>query len=985
MRTSAPQREESSLLRGLLRIITRFVSRRARLTTWVVVAMTCAAAGLTVREMSFRSKRAELIDPRTDFHRQWTRYTKSFDDEPEIVVAIESERAEVIERALDDLGSRMENEPELFSNVLYKVNASSLFGKGLQSLTPNELYTGLARLNDYTPVLQGRWELLKLDSLVDRLRLQIRSRSQNKSRDAAAPLWRHAELLATSISNNFDDQDAFRSPWPPLLPSGGYLRAGSAQRVQCLHEPEKIGYLRAVPVRRSSDVAGASASISRLRELIAEVSPEHPDVHFGITGLAAIENDEWRQSQFDMLIAAGLAFVGVALVLFFAFRSFRLPLAAMLMLAVGLAWACAYATLVVGHLNSLSISFASVLIGLGIVYSIHYLARYVELRHQGEDLRPALIKASTSRGPAILASAVTTALAFFAATCTEFLGVAELAIIAGGAILICALATFVVLPALVAVFDRDVELRNIPAPFEANFVRNLTARYPMSVMLVSLAIVIGLSLQIVRVRDWRIEPRIRYDQNAASLQASRTESVETQERMFQKTNDSLLYAVAVADSADEARALRSKFEALPTVHHVDDLASRGSAQSNGQSRQLLQTYQARLSGIPRTPVRISNPDPARVGHALEQLYLLARRSGDPLAGKVENALNQFLDKFESLNLSEQTSFLSQYQQRAVTAIHAQFAAMRDSSNPEPIRAKDVPATLTSRFRGADGKWLLQVYPREQIWDDEPLSKFVADLRTVDPRVTGAAVERHESARQIRSSYLDASMYALAVICVVLLIDFLDTRHKVVALAVPLAVIGFAIFTLHARRAEIHLAMLAMAYLGMTAAIAAFLDFRQCRDALLAVLPPIGGYGLTFGVLALFGLNLNPANMIVLPLLLGIGVDQGVHILHDFRGQSEGKYRASESTIKAIVLTSLTTMIGFGSVMAASHRGLRSMGVLLTVGIASCLFISLVLLPAILSFVSRGPAASGESKRKTESLESKPSASAAPRPPQRKAA
>jgi uncharacterized protein len=108
----------------------------------------------------------------------------------------------------------------------------------------------------------------------------------------------------------------------------------------------------------------------------------------------------------------------------------------------------------------------------------------------------------------------------------------------------------------------------------------------------------------------------------------------------------------------------------------------------------------------------------------------------------------------------------------------------------------------------------------------------------------------------------------------------------------------------------------------------------------------------FGILALLKVDLNPANLIVLPLILGIGVDDGVHVIHDFRMQTPGRYQTSSSTINAIILTSLTSMIGFGSMILAAHRGLASLGLVLVIGLGSCLFVSLVPLPAILTLISR---------------------------------
>jgi predicted RND superfamily exporter protein len=111
----------------------------------------------------------------------------------------------------------------------------------------------------------------------------------------------------------------------------------------------------------------------------------------------------------------------------------------------------------------------------------------------------------------------------------------------------------------------------------------------------------------------------------------------------------------------------------------------------------------------------------------------------------------------------------------------------------------------------------------------------------------------------------------------------------------------------------------------------------------------------FGLMGLFGVDLNPANMIVLPLILGIGVDNGVHVVHNFRAQPQG-FRLSASTMNAMALTSLTTMVGFGSMLVAAHRGLYSVGLVMVLGVGACLFVSLVTLPAILTVLAGGTGA-----------------------------
>jgi len=98
---------------------------------------------------------------------------------------------------------------------------------------------------------------------------------------------------------------------------------------------------------------------------------------------------------------------------------------------------------------------------------------------------------------------------------------------------------------------------------------------------------------------------------------------------------------------------------------------------------------------------------------------------------------------------------------------------------------------------------------------------------------------------------------------------------------------------------------------------------------------------------------------VLPLVVGLGVDGGVHIIHDFRSQLQDRpYTPSASVINAMFVNATTTMVGFGSMMIAAHRGLYSLGLVLTIGVGTCLLVSIVLVPAILTWITRRRGATG---------------------------
>jgi predicted RND superfamily exporter protein len=130
----------------------------------------------------------------------------------------------------------------------------------------------------------------------------------------------------------------------------------------------------------------------------------------------------------------------------------------------------------------------------------------------------------------------------------------------------------------------------------------------------------------------------------------------------------------------------------------------------------------------------------------------------------------------------------------------------------------------------------------------------------------------------------------------------------------------------------------------------WIDFRSIRYSLLAALPLALGLLQMFGIMGLMKMPLNPANMIALPLVLGIGVDCGVHLIHDFLEQ-KGRYRMSSATAISILLDGTTTIVGFGSLMIASHMGLQSLGRALAIGVTGCMLSSFCVLPPILALLS----------------------------------
>jgi uncharacterized protein len=355
----------------------------------------------------------------------------------------------------------------------------------------------------------------------------------------------------------------------------------------------------------------------------------------------------------------------------------------------------------------------------------------------------------------------------------------------------------------------------------------------------------------------------------------------------------------MAASPKEAIELKAKFEKLPTVHHVVEVASMLPPHPSEEVRLMVQGIHETLSQLPEEPPVPGRLDPSVVGAEFEQIEGLLAGFNTPAAKEARVSVSQFLDRLEKMPVSDQVAVLRDFQYAMTSDLLDKLHEARKASNPDPVTVADIPPALASRFLSESGQWLLQVYPKSELWDEEPLTAFIQDVRSVDPEATGTPLQTFEATRAIFRGYLEVGMYALGIVVVMLL-----------------------------------------------------LDLRSLTDSLLALVPPLVGGVMTLGMLGLAGVPLNPANLIILPLIVGIGVDGGVHVLHDFRARRGSRYRVSGSVFGAIVLNQLTTVVGFGSLMMAAHRGLFSLGFVLTLGVINCMIVAVVLLPAMLVFVAR---------------------------------
>jgi preprotein translocase subunit SecF len=383
--------------------------------------------------------------------------------------------------------------------------------------------------------------------------------------------------------------------------------------------------------------------------------------------------------------------------------------------------------------------------------------------------------------------------------------------------------------------------------------------------------------------------RLRYDHNLLNLQARGTDSVTWERKLIDRAAGATWDAMSIAKTREEALALKARYEALPSVGKVVEVASLVPAE---QERKLpaVAAIHAKLALLPtkeRLPVPTGSNPVAVQELAARITQLTASDSALSLAAAdLARAVQESPDV---------TGRLKEFDRRLAADLADHLHALKGVSRPAPITLDDVPPELRERFVGASGEYLVRAFARESLWDYTALEQFTSAAQAADPEATGKSFRTLEGLRQMKSGFEWAGVYALVAIVIVLA-----------------------------------------------------LDFRRSTGVLLALFPLVVGIVFTLGLMALCGLALNPANMIALPLIVGVGVDNGVHVLHDYRARDpRHAYRLGAATGRGVLVAGLTTVLGFGTMLIARHEGMASLGLALTIGVSCCMVAALLLLPAML--------------------------------------
>jgi len=605
-----------------------------------------------------------------------------------------------------------------------------------------------------------------------------------------------------------------------------------------------------------------------------------------------------HQSQKDTTVASIVSLLICALIFIYGYQETGRPVKATLCLLVGLAYTLAFATLAVGHLNILTITFVPILIGLAIDYGVHLISRYEEELRRGKTEEAALTRAMVYTGQGILTGAFTTAGAFVAMYFTDFKGIQEMGIICGGGLLICFVPMMTMLPVLLLRGRQNV-IDHVEGDIAERRARieNLWLDRPLLVTVITLSLCAAAATQMHRVK---------FDYNLLHMQSEGLPAVEFEDKLIYSGTNSVLFAAVIATNLPQAAQMEQQITNLTSVARVESLTRFLSGD---------QTHKLALVGEIKQQVaslRFEDPDerPVEMEQLSSTLYSLYGYLGaaadevqkdEPELGREMLLLREAIGGLRKemwrdspSRTANNAAKLAQFQQVLLNDVQDTFDTIRSQDNRAPLRVEDLPPALKDRFVGKTRKYLIMVYPKKDIWQRENQQEFISQLQKIDPNVTGTPVQLFHYTELLKKSYEQAARYSLIAI-----------------------------------------------------AILVFIHFRSPLSVALALVPVAVGVIWLAGIMGVQNIPLNPANIMTLPLVIGIGVTNGIHILNRFAEEQTPSILA-RSTGKAVLVSGLTAIAGFGSLILAKHRGIQSLGVVMSIGLATCMAAGLTFLPALLT-------------------------------------
>ena len=891
------------LLRKILFVQTSF----PLLTFLIALALAALSILYTVRNLEFQTSQKNLISPKERLI-QLAEQVNQFEQLDSFVVVIENQDPRRSLQFLQSLVPHLESDKKNYMEIFCRVDPRRFKPWALLYLDRKDLVALAESLQEHRDFLEGLKNSPTLNNFFEQINQEMASKmvgelftgflDQPSPKRSKEPVDLDFLIrVLREMKKSLDGDGNFTSPWGSLLTKES-LSNDSEEGYFWTKNKRYLVFF--VTPTKKDDFAGSVHSLTSLRKTIAQMQVDFPDVKVGVTGPEALNVDQMGTALEDMSFATLLSIAGLGILLVIFWRGFRRPFLEMIRLLIDLCLTFGATTLFVGHLNILSVTFAPLLLGLGIDYGVHWFARYMEEEKKGFSSKMEALRAIMDKlAPGLLLAGLTAALSFFPLVLTGFKGLTELGIICAMGMVITTLTSVGLLPALILLFDKPrqrVHFSPLSEPIKPFF--QLTRSRVLGLLIFGGA---GFVVSL-----WGAT-KVRFDLNMLHLQSPKVESVIWEKKLLEGSELSSIYGEILAHSLPEVRQKTKALESLPTVSRVESVDTL-LPHDQSDKIDLLGKLKPVVAGMGGLQVPENFVDPVKLEKILGRIRFKMLDSSDSQWGvskpleaqmvEVRDLIDQLRARFHSLEGLRVRSSLGNFGKDLFRDLNDKLDTVRSNVNGRPMGLGDLPAPLLKRFMSRNQLFLIRVFPKENIWEPTLLGQFVQDLRSVDPDVVGDPVTLYVFTQAFRDGCIKAALYAVAFIFIFLL-----------------------------------------------------LTFRDLRLTFLALVPLAAGTAWTLGLMHLLKVNLNLANSLFLPLVVGAALEYAIIILHRWR-QHE-RYKAGVvlpfSTAMGVVLAGLTTTVGFGSLCISAHQGIFSLGLLTTVGSLAILAAAILFLPAFLQF------------------------------------
>jgi uncharacterized protein len=845
--------------------IVAFCVGRPWLVIAVAIAVTAGTGIYAQQHFAIHTNIEDLISPDLPWSKRGQQFAKDF-PQRDLLVVLDAPTPELVDQAAAKLVAGLQEHPEQFRAVSQPGAGQFFEQNGMLYLSTDEVrrFTqGLARADALIGTLASDPSLRgSLDALS--LVMAGVQRGDVKLDDVTRPMTMATDTIEAVLA----DRPASFS-WR-VLASGKPATPSDLRR---LIQLDPVLDFRALqPGRAATD---ALVQLSRDLKLSTE-----QQTRVRQTGRVPIDDDEFATIGDHVGRNAAISLLAVAIILWLALRSVRIIAPVVAGIAAGLAVALAIGLALVGALNLISVAFFALFVGLGIDFGIQFSVRYRAERHDYPELHTALLSAAKKAAMPLSLAAVATAVGFSSFLPTSYRGLSELGAIAGAGMIIAFIASITLLPALLVVLKPPREPRPIGFAALAPVDRALL-RHRIPIVVATMAVVVLASPLLYF---------LRFDFDPNHLRSPKVESVATYLELRGDPQTGANAVDVVEQDLARADATAKRLLTLPQVGQAKTLSS---LVPGDQDEKLTLIHQAARSiDESLNPRELeAAPSDKDVVDDLKATAADLTKAAANKQGPGAEAATRLSERLLQLAAADQEKRV-RVAEAVVPPLQMSLDRLRSLFKAQRISVATIPPELAREWLTVDGRARVEALAKGDPDDSETLRNFVSAVLTMEPNATGPAVQLFEAGNMVVSAFIQAGLFALAAIALLL-----------------------------------------------------FVALRRITDVLLTLVPLVVAGVVTLELCVVFGMQLNFANVIALPLLLGVGVAFKIYYIEAWRA---GKVNLLQSSLtRAVIYSAMTTATAFGSLWLSSHPGTSSMGKLMALSLVCTMAAAVLFQPVLM--------------------------------------